>query len=66
MYGGSVLDTHFLSPYPPYMPYTERIDIRLTEEEKALIVKAAFKTEMKLSEFTRKMLVAAAEHYVKS
>ena len=46
------------------MTYSERLEIRLTEEEKALIVKAAFKREMKLSEFIRTTLREAAKYYV--
>jgi uncharacterized protein (DUF1778 family) len=47
------------------MTYTERLEIRVTPEEKALLKKAAHRREMTLAQFTRTVLKEAAEFYVK-
>lgn len=48
------------------MPYTERLEIRLSPDEKALVKKAAHAREMTLAEFIRETLRQASEFYVKS
>ena len=63
-YGNAVLDGQNTRPYTPYMTYSERIEVRVTPEEKALLKKAAHRREMTLAEFTRTVLKEAAKFYV--
>lgn len=46
------------------MTYTERLEIRLTEEEKRLVEEAAYLRRVKTAEWTRKVLVANARKTV--
>lgn len=47
------------------MPYDERLEIRLSAEEKALAKKAAHRREMTLAQFLRIVIKEASEFYVK-
>lgn len=45
-------------------PYTERIEVRIDPETKALVKRAAHRKEQTVAEFIRETLRKAAEFYV--